>query len=458
MALSMLCCSLPVYAATGGKARAAADSSDEEDDDDNNKDNIVSSADKEYIIQNHVDHTSLSFEDFEIKTFDEKDFDKMCEGLSGYVNDPKQADKVSQLLDEIEDYAGDIEASYTIADIYSSLDADDEAMSDKVKELDELYTNIYDKCMINYQIIANSKNADILKEQVTSDFWQEILEYEPMTDEQKEIGKRVTELVLQYESINKDESTAIIDKKEYTMEELSTALDNGDITFLDYLYGCYDITTERNESMGNIYLELVELRNQLAKSYGYDNYAEYAYAEVYNRNYTPHDMDYYRDMVKDVYLDCENDASDYFVDNYYEEYVEMKDEGITEEDCHEALLAHLGDVDEALYEAYDYMMSHNLCDISPSATKVDSGFTAPILGQYNAPYLFNKPDGTVWDITTLIHEFGHYSAFYFSDEDFYENGGDSLDLAEIHSQGLEMIYTNYYDEIEKYENEVLSKR
>ena len=39
----------------------------------------------------------------------------------------------------------------------------------------------------------------------------------------------------------------------------------------------YDSPREENQVLGEIYLELVEVRTDLAETQGYDNYADYAY-------------------------------------------------------------------------------------------------------------------------------------------------------------------------------------
>ena len=42
-------------------------------------------------------------------------------------------------------------------------------------------------------------------------------------------------------------------------------------------------------SAGQIFLELISVRNELAQIYGYDTFADYAYDVYYGRDYTPAD-------------------------------------------------------------------------------------------------------------------------------------------------------------------------
>ena len=46
---------------------------------------------------------------------------------------------------------------------------------------------------------------------------------------------------------------------------------------------------EKNSVIGEIYCELVSIRDQLAREYEYDNYAEYGYEGMYLRDYRTED-------------------------------------------------------------------------------------------------------------------------------------------------------------------------
>lgn len=93
-----------------------------------------------------------------------------------------------------------------------------------------------------------------------------------------------------------------------------------------------------------------------------------------------------------------------------------------------------------LAEAAKYMQTYGYYDITPGESKFDGGFTT-YLPLYDAPYLFLPTQGGVDAVSGISHELGHYL-------DFYTYGGtDDLDSCEVHSQGLELLYTLYYDEL-----------
>ena len=52
---------------------------------------------------------------------------------------------------------------------------------------------------------------------------------------------------------------------------------------------------------------------------------------------------------------------------------------------------------------------------------------------------------------TLVHEFGHFNAdFYSTDSVLW--GSSNIDVAEIQSQGLEVLFSQFTDEIYGEEN------
>ena len=57
---------------------------------------------------------------------------------------------------------------------------------------------------------------------------------------------------------------------------------------------------ELNAVVGPIYVELFRLRDKIAKSYGYDNYADFADQEIYLRDYGTEEAEIFHEAVKTV--------------------------------------------------------------------------------------------------------------------------------------------------------------
>lgn len=403
--------------------------------------------DRDTSLTSRVDHTDENFEDYEYVEMKESDFDAIVANLPDIVDDTSKADEVLEIIIGMEDYYNDLNANATIAHIYSDLDADNEEYDARVQYCSDLGTSVGDKIQINYKLIATSNNSDVLRDRVEDDDeWQDILDYEPMTDEQKEWDSLETELSLKYDTLYNEEHTVTIDGVEYLKDELADAVMAGEIDYYDFLDGYYTINKERNEALAELYIQLVEVRTNIAKSHGYDNYAEYAYDKIYDREYAPTDLDAYKDQVKEYYSPLLAEVYDEY-SSASSDIQEMWDYELSVDEAHEIFSSHLADVSDDMLESYYYMVDHNLCNLEVSDTKAPGGYTTSISGSYNAPFMYNCADGNFSDLNTLIHEFGHYNEMYFAPYEEWYYGGCNLDLAEIHSQGLELIYTEWEDEM-----------
>ena len=109
-------------------------------------------------------------------------------------------------------------------------------------------------------------------------------------------------------------------------------------------------------------------------------------------------------------------------------------------------LAFVGEINEHLKKAYDYMVKNNLCFYDDNEKDV-AGVTFRLIGSEDSEILaFGDNDV----MRTLIHEFGHYQNFFGKEvdsEDYYFGTAHSSPIVEFDSQMFELIATDYYDEI-----------
>ena len=414
-------------------------------DDDDNSGSSGSSHDG--VLNDRVKHSDLKFGDYEYKRLSQADFETIVEGLEDLASDSKNADAVMDVITEMEDYYNELDRNYSLANLYSNLYADDEQYDEEVEFYSDLNTNIYDLLMQNYHIVAESPCADRLEEHIDdADDWQDILDYEEMSQEEKDLKAEETRLELDYDDLSLKEYTTNIDGKDYNEDDLEAALEDGSVEVTDCLYGLADIISQKNQEKGELYLELVDVRTQIAKLNGYDNYVDYAYEEKYGRDYSYDDLEDYRQSVVDNMVPLGQELREIMTGDMSEEYSAMLSAGMTEQECLDNLASHLPEISEDFMVSYNYMVDHDLIDISQSDSKAPGGFTTAMTG-YNAPFLYNCADGTISDMATLIHEFGHYNEMYYQTEDTWYYDNVNLDLAEIHSQGMEMLFMDYADDI-----------
>lgn len=204
------------------------------------------------------------------------------------------------------------------------------------------------------------------------------------------------------------------------------------------------ICKQRNDAVGEVFVELVDVRNEIAKLNGYDNYAEYAYDAVYVRDYT---LDETRDLLKEirkhvvpVMADMKGVLND---TDYMRLYTEGQ--GIESTSIIEQIGPYLEEIDPELKDTQEHFLKYRLYDMDTSQNKANTAFTMR-LSYFKDGFIYGQMYDNYMDYYNVIHEFGHYNNVYRSADTFFESS-NNIDVSEIHSQGMQMLFYDYYDEL-----------
>ena len=189
-----------------------------------------------------------------------------------------------------------------------------------------------------------------------------------------------------------------------------------------------------------LYVELVQNNNRMAQIYGYDNYYEYAYKEGYARDYDSDQIDTMRKYAAKYLVPAMEGALMQFVESY--QALSSNEKRF----FNSYTSGSYADIDEPYLENYFDILPRStrntmlemfdgnimLLDDVPSA--MEGAFTTA-LGPDRAICFFGP---NCSDTLTVVHEVGHYYACRYT-----ELGDIPLDLAEVHSQGNEWLFTAY---------------
>ncbi len=267
------------------------------------------------------------------------------------------------------------------------------------------------------------------------------MEYEEMTDEEKELYLKENSLEQEYDTAAQEDYFFEYGGEEWNFERLMLEADAlSQEQYIEIYQGIYNA---KNSVLGEIYLELVDIRNQRAKLEGYDNYGEYAYEEQYVRDYSVKE-------AKELFREIRNKVVP-AVYSLQQEYQSRDTSALfdlpetTGQERFALIRPYLEEIDPEMAETFDYMEEHQLYDMDPSAGKADMGFTS-WLNYFHDAFIFDSPYGNYYDYTTAIHEFGHFHYMFRNTEDIMIQS-NNIDLCEIHSQGLEMLFYEYQDEL-----------
>ena len=228
--------------------------------------------------------------------------------------------------------------------------------------------------------------------------------------------------------------TVNLNGREWTGDEI---LSDPTLSIDDFTYLYESYSKLFNAEAGAIFLELIAVRNEIAVTLGFDSYADFMYA-CYNRDYTPQDAAQLSERVKVAIVPLFSEMrSDFFSAG-----AQLYGMVFEEEPTMERIGSVVAEILQELSEPWEYMLAHSMYDLGTNETRMPGSFTT-YFEDYGAPFLFSSWTNGFEMPSTVIHEFGHYASFYLNAGAVY--GANSLDLAEIDAQGLELLSVLRYD-------------
>lgn len=198
-----------------------------------------------------------------------------------------------------------------------------------------------------------------------------------------------------------------------------------------------------NREAGAIFLDLVSVRKEIAATLGFASYADYVYA-CFDRDYSPADAAKLSERIRTEIVPAFAEMRGDFYAAAAQLYGLVFEKDETLDRVKEAAVSILPE----LSEPWDYLFSHEMVDFGTDERRMPGSFTV-YLDDYGTPFLFSSWTYGFDMPSTVLHEFGHCAAYYLNAEAMRE--GSVLDLAEIDSQGLELLgilrYDTIYDEL-----------
>ncbi|MBO4383885.1 MAG: hypothetical protein J5854_00500 [Clostridia bacterium] len=274
-----------------------------------------------------------------------------------------------------------------------STDIFDEYFSEEYDRCDENGSAIDEKLNELYAVFAASPFRNILEAEYFGEgFFRDYEDFNTADDTFLEHKKRENDLLFRY-------------------YELS-----GNADFSTYR----GIEKSRGE-IGGVFIELIKVRREIAAAKGYDNYMDYAYACEYKRDFTTDRAKEYLELVRTrlaPLLENRKITEEY---SYYSDWRESK--------TVEILSSAAQKMGGPVWEAFRFMIDHELYDISYSNNKLSTAYTS-YLADYESPFIFVDP-GAKDLLIAMFHEFGHFTDAYVN----YGLSGD-LELSEIYSQAM----------------------
>ncbi|MDR0928566.1 MAG: M3 family oligoendopeptidase, partial [Oscillospiraceae bacterium] len=203
------------------------------------------------------------------------------------------------------------------------------------------------------------------------------------------------------------------------------------------------------EKLDDVYDKLIAVRLRIAKKLGLESYTEVAYANMGRADYGPSEVAAFRAQVRDEivpavarYRKAQAERIGVEKLHYYDEGFMFPDGNADPVGGEEELKAIAQDMYRSLSpetgEFFDFMMDHDLFDLTTRPGKHLGGYCTMIAGR-KAPFIFSNFNGTAADVGVLTHEAGHAFAGYCASRTqtlpgYYHS---TSEIAEVHSMTME---------------------
>lgn len=349
-------------------------------------------------------------------------------------------EEVLRLYDAIVDEYDRLATLAYMAQLKYDADVSDEQAAAEQAYTTDIYSEMGDKAAACLKKGMNSSYKEVLTDKMGIENAPYIEYYRENTGELTELNRKEQELLREYDKLAAGDFTVELEGGQWSYSRLEREpdLDDGQYAEIEDA-----LVREKNRVLGSKFRELVQVRRRIAELKGYDNYAQYCFEAVYGRDYTLQDAEGLCSDVKTSIVSLNNDI--WHMDVAQESYDSLD---LMEESSTEDILACVGrtvkSVNPELGEIFRYMQDNELYDIrsgEDGQDRVDNNYTVG-LPSYGDAFIFINRNHTFTDYQSLIHEFGHFSSYYYNSvPELFQ--GYSVDVCEVQSQGLEMLANQY---------------
>jgi oligoendopeptidase F len=249
--------------------------------------------------------------------------------------------------------------------------------------------------------------------------------------------------------------TVVWEGQAISISSLSALLEQGDRELRER---AWHLISERQradrEALDTLWVKALQLRQQIARNAGYDNYRDYRWSQLFRFDYTPADCQMFHAAVEHVLVPVtsslwEKRRTLLKVDSLRPWDIEVdprgntsslfsSDDRVREQQCVTLFRC----IDPQLASYVETMIQEQLLDLDarPGKANVDCTFSLPARRR---PFLFANLKGSVRDIFVLLHEAGHaFHEFEMGQLPYLHQRKDGflpLEFAEVASTSMELI-------------------
>jgi oligoendopeptidase F len=215
---------------------------------------------------------------------------------------------------------------------------------------------------------------------------------------------------------------------------------------------------QESEKFDEIFDKLIELRQQIGRNAGFNNYRDYAFRKMGRFDYTAADCESFHSAVETEVVPVVRELQeqrrarlglatlrpwDLSVDPLNRGPLhpfEKVDQLVTRT---QKIFAKL---DPELSTGFHKMQEWKLLDLANRKGKAPGGYQSA-LPEARAPFIFMNAIGIQRDVETILHEAGHaFHSLATRDEDLYAYRGAPIEFCEVASMSMELLGNDFLEE------------
>ncbi|MBP3380033.1 MAG: hypothetical protein J6K77_04135 [Ruminococcus sp.] len=188
---------------------------------------------------------------------------------------------------------------------------------------------------------------------------------------------------------------------------------------------------EKNLKCAEVYLEILS------------QYEPESFYDGFHRDYTPEEIAELSQYVKETLMPIQDVLADNFHDNKYSE--DVFDDPVLCDEPFELIRDYSARLSADIEASADKINDEKLYTVGSGSDSYTGSYTVD-LPLNNSALVYVYSDDTYFDLQTCIHEFGHFHSSFYDDTSAYMTMTNT-DVAEIQSQGMELLFMQFYDDI-----------
>ena len=323
------------------------------------------------------------------------------------------------------------------------------------------YDGTYNNAVYNFFIVLDDiKNKDKIKEKYGKRFLTLAHNQKLLFSSNKKLFEEELTLRKEYRKILNDIRIDFNNEK-LSLVKLTPFLTDKDPNIRKEAHDKrYNALLSASDSLSNLFMKLLDVRKQIAKSANFDNYRDYSYIKMNRVDYTKKDLDDFRQYVIKHFVPLREKLRVYQAKrlrekelSYYNTSILFRDGNAKSKYGLKGIIRELKkifyDISTDYGELFNFMIDNCLIDLEERENKSAGGITT-FLPDLKVPIFIKRYQDNSNNFIAITHEFGHSLQLYLNkDKHVHENRWPTFDICEIHSTTMELLVSDYAEKIYK---------